>query len=268
MGDAASASAGLRATVGKGNRVRTGRRHVPRSFLGPRWRARPVTLSHITTSLGVLTPPATRLIGWGGVARGGRGRALTRRHMDIFLEAGAETQFFFFFFFLVPAARDHAPLVGQYAIAGDVLVAAPGRMWPVTESTVPGRARPGCPQRAGAELAAKGASSLNGLARRAEGQPTQHGQGDPGRAWVHCFFGNPKLITCVCASARTSSMVGHVGTTASSCARSLIPRGGGRHDFCHRPAMDGAGRTAVNLTPNPHPWRAGDACVCTKHAFL
>ena len=109
MGDAASASAGLRATVGKGNRVRTGRRHVPWSFLGPRWRARPVTLSQITTSLGVLVPPATRLIGWSGVARGGRGRALTRRHMDVFLEAGAETQFFFFFFFLVPAARDPPP---------------------------------------------------------------------------------------------------------------------------------------------------------------
>ena len=66
---------------------------------------------------------------------------------------------------------------------------------------MPGRARPGCPQRAGAELAAKGASSLNGLARRAEGQPTQHGQGDPGRAWVHSFFWKPHthhLCVCIC----------------------------------------------------------------------
>ena len=153
MGDAASASAGLRATVGKGNRVRTGRRHVPWSFLGPRWRARPVTLSQITTSHGVLIPLATRLIGWGGVARGGRGRALTRRHMDVFLEAGAETQFFSFFFFL-PGTHLRLPRpplrIPQPRRPGRALALAPRPPPPSPGATVTAQAgRPGHRRRGG-----------------------------------------------------------------------------------------------------------------------
>ena len=54
---------------------------------------------------------------------------------------------------------------------------------------------------------------------------------------------------------------------AADAALSVVKSAGGRvraqHNFRRRPAMDAAGRTSANLTPNPHHWDAGNACACT-----
>ena len=47
---------------------------------------------------------------------------------------------------------------------------------------------------------------------------------------------------------------------AGGCVRNTI--------FVAVDAVDAAGRTSVNLTPNPHHWDAGNACACTLACIL